>query len=246
MTNRRAEIEARLLAVRQEIAQAVVDSGRDRADVTLIVVTKTKPASDLHLLADLGVTEVGENRDQEAREKHGECTDLALRWNFIGQLQTNKCPSVVSYADRIHSVDRVKLVNALSRAVIARREADGASSVPDLECLVQVNLDPMAAAVGSPGHRGGVQPAEVRVIGDAIARADGLRLGGLMAVAPLGEDPRPAFERLREVSDGIADEHPSATIISAGMSGDFVAAIKAGATHVRMGAAVLGHRPTVR
>ncbi|MGV1035725.1 MAG: YggS family pyridoxal phosphate-dependent enzyme [Candidatus Nanopelagicales bacterium] len=246
MTDRRAEIEARLGVVRQEIAQAAVDSGRSAEDVTLIVVTKTKPASDVQILADLGVTEVGENRDQEAREKHDECADLALQWNFIGQLQTNKCPSVASYADRIHSVDRVRLVNALSKAVVARRAADGTHANRQLECLVQVNLDPMAAAVGSPGHRGGAQPGDVTAIAAAIAQADGLRLGGVMAVAPLGEDPRPAFDRLREVSGKIADEHPSATIISAGMSGDFVAAIKAGATHVRMGAAVLGHRPTVR
>jgi len=246
MTNRRAQIEQRLDLVRQQIAQAATESGRRPEEVTLIVVTKTKPASDVRILAELGVTEVGENRDQEAQEKVAECADLALNWNFIGQLQTNKCASVVSYTDRIHSVDRVKLVNALSKAAIARSDAATADLRRELDCLVQVNLDPMAAAIGSPGHRGGVQPDDVLAIGAAIAQAPGLRLGGVMAVAPLGEDPRPAFDRLREVSGKLTDEHPSATIISAGMSGDFAAAIGAGATHVRMGAAVLGHRPTVR
>lgn len=229
---RRLELATRLAAVRQSIADAATATGRKPSDITLVVVTKTWPPTDVRILADLGVGDVGENRAQEAAAKHSKCSELPLRWHFIGQLQTNKCHLVVDFVDLVHSVDRSSLVTALDRSVLqARREP--------LMALVQVNLDaPSSVSV----ERGGVAPAQALALAAQIASTGGLILGGVMGVAPLGVDPQPAFEQLREVSEAILDEYPSATIVSAGMSGDYVAAINAGATHVRMGAAVLGRR----
>ncbi|MEU9832926.1 YggS family pyridoxal phosphate-dependent enzyme [Streptosporangium sp. NPDC048047] len=231
-TTRREEIAAGLARVEADIAEACRAAGRDRGELTLVAVSKTYPASDVRLLAGLGVTDVGENRDQEASAKAHECADLKLTWHFIGQLQTNKARSVVSYADVVHSVDRLRLVSALGReAVRAGRE---------VTCLVQVALD------GDPA-RGGARPEEVPALADAVAGAGGLRLGGVMAVAPLGGDPSGAFARLREISEAVREAHPGADVISAGMSGDMAEAIANGATHLRVGTALLGRRkPLVR
>ncbi|GIH74158.1 YggS family pyridoxal phosphate-dependent enzyme [Planobispora longispora] len=229
---RRDEIAAGLAEVEAQIAEACRAAGRAREELTLIAVSKTYPASDVRLLAGLGVRDVGENRDQEASGKARECADLALTWHFIGQLQTNKVRSVVGYADVVHSVDRPRLVAALSgEAVRAGRE---------VTCLVQVALD------GDPG-RGGARPADVAALADEVAGAPGLRLGGVMAVAPLGEEPGKAFARLWEIAQAVQDAHPGAGVISAGMSGDLAEAVANGATHLRVGTALLGRRkPFVR
>lgn len=224
---RKAELAANLAAVRERIAKACSAAGRSDGEVTLIAVTKTFPASDVRLLAELGITDVAENRDQDAAGKAADCRDLDLTWHFVGQLQTNKVRSVLSYSDVVHSVDRLRLVNALAKA--AERP---------LTCLIQVALD---EAEG----RGGARPADVPGLADAIAQADGLRLGGVMAVAPLGADPAPAFDRLAGIAASVRAVHPAATIISAGMSGDLDAAIKSGATHVRVGTALLGDRRAI-
>lgn len=231
-TARRGEIAAALAEVERRIAQACRDAGRSREEITLIAVTKTYPASDVRILAGLGVADVGENRDQEAAPKAAACRDLALTWHFVGQLQTNKARSVVSYADFVHSVDRPRLVAALSReAVRAGREVG---------CLLQVALS------DEPG-RGGAAPAAVPALAEAVARAEGLRLAGVMAVAPLGEDPARAFARLHEISLRVRKDHPEAVMVSAGMSGDLAEAIANGATHLRVGTALLGRRkPWVR
>jgi pyridoxal phosphate enzyme (YggS family) len=231
-TTRRDEIAAGLAGVERRIAAACAAAGRARDEITLIAVSKTYPASDVRILTELGVRDVGENRDQEAAAKAGECADLPVRWHFVGQLQTNKARSVVAYADMIHSVDRLRLAEALGRAAVAAGR--------QVTCLVQVALD------DDPG-RGGVPPGDVRPLADTIAATEGLILGGVMAVAPLGADPAPAFTRLRDVSAALAERHPSATVISAGMSGDLAEAIIQGATHVRVGTALLGRRtPFVR
>lgn len=228
-------LRSSLTAVEQRIAAACAAAGRARDDVTLIVVTKTYPASDTRLLSALGVTDVAENRDQDAAPKAGECKDLPLLWHFVGQLQTNKVRSVLKYADRVHSVDRIRLVSALSAEV----EKSGR---PELGCLIQVALegDPLAT-------RGGAVPADVPALAEALASAPGLRLDGVMAVAPLtgpfAGEPRRAFDRLAEISSLLRREHPAATMVSAGMSGDLEEAVAAGATHVRVGTAVLGVRP---
>lgn len=229
---RTEEIASRLAEVRERIARACRDAGRDPGEVTLIAVTKTYPAGDVRILAGLGVRDVGENRDQEAAPKAAACADLDLTWHFVGQLQTNKVRSVVRYADMIHSVDRSRLVRAISKEAVKQGREIG--------CLVQVALD------DDPG-RGGAALADVPGLADEIAASPGLRLCGVMAVAPLGEDPAKAFARLRDVAESVRERHPRATMISAGMSGDLSEAIAHGATHVRVGTALLGRRePFVR
>ncbi|MFH8747017.1 YggS family pyridoxal phosphate-dependent enzyme [Streptomyces rimosus] len=240
MTDRRTELADNLAHVEERISTACAKAGRNRADVTLVVVTKTYPASDVRLLAELGVRHVAENRDQDAAPKAAECSDLSLDWHFVGQLQTNKVRSVVNYADVVQSVDRPKLVTALSKeAVRAGRE---------LGCLIQVALDAESGDnEGQLGRRGGVTPAGVDALAEVIAAAEGLRLDGLMTVAPLAGPyaghPRAAFERLMEISSGLRGNHPAANMVSAGMSADLDDAVAAGATHVRVGTAVLGVRP---
>jgi hypothetical protein len=230
LTDRGAEIAANLEEFRQRVDAACAAAGRDPATVSLIAVTKTVPASDVRLLAGLGVTDVGENRDQEAAPKARACADLALRWHFIGALQRNKARSVADYADVVHSVDRERLVAALSTAAVAAER--------ELTALIQVSLDPPDTGTG----RAGADPGAVLALADTVAAAPGLRLGGVMAVAPLDADPDAAFDRLAHVAARLRESHPDAVSVSAGMSGDFEAAIRHGATHLRVGTALLGRR----
>jgi pyridoxal phosphate enzyme (YggS family) len=232
-TERRAELAANLDAVRRRIEVAASGAGRDPADVGLVVVTKNFPASDVRLLAELGVTDVGENRHQEAQAKAAECADLDLRWHFIGGLQSNKAAAVTSYADVVESVDRTKLVGPLNRG--AHERAHGSQGV---DVLLQVSLDP-------PGREGraGADPGDLDALADAVEQAGMLRLRGLMAVAPLDEDAATAYARLAAIRREFVTTHADATWLSAGMSGDVEAAVAAGATHVRLGTAVLGPRP---
>lgn len=235
--DRGEEIAASLDVVRRRIAGACDAAGRDPGEVSLVVVTKFFPASDVRLLADLGVTDVGENRHQEAEAKAAECADLGLRWHFIGGLQSNKAAAVALYADVVESVDRVKLVGPLSRGAHSR----GRDRTADVDVLLQVSLDPPGA-----GNRSGADPAELAALAARVRDAGLLRLRGLMAVAPLGEDPQSAFARLAGIRRDFLADHPEATVLSAGMSGDLEAAISHGATHVRVGSAVLGPRPAVQ
>lgn len=239
MTDRRTELAANLAKVEERIAAACVAAGRERGEVTLIVVTKTYPASDVRILSELGVRHVAENRDQDAAPKAQACADLPLSWHFVGQLQTNKVRSVVGYADVVQSVDRSRLVTALSKeAVRAGREVG---------CLIQVALD---AGASGRGERGGIGPDGIEELADLVAKADGLRLDGLMTVAPLSGEyagrEQAAFERLMDLSTDLRRAHPAATMVSAGMSADLEQAVAAGATHVRVGTAVLGVRPRLR
>ncbi|WP_431875287.1 YggS family pyridoxal phosphate-dependent enzyme [Micromonospora marina] len=237
---RRAELAAGLARVRARIADACAAAGRQRDEVTLVAVTKTYPAADVVALAGLGVTDVGENRDQEAAPKAEAVAEAgaAPRWHFIGQLQRNKARSVVRYADVIQSVDSVRLAAALDAAAGAVRDRP-------LDVLVQVSID------GDPA-RGGALPGAadpqrgLDPVAAAVAGADGLRLAGLMAVAPLGWEPDRAFARLAEVAAALRADHPGATVLSAGMSGDLESAVGHGATHVRVGSALLGMRPALR
>lgn len=239
---REAELAANLAEVHERIRLAAVAAGRAPAEITLVAVTKTWPASDVRLLAGLGVADVAENRDQEARPKHEACADLGLRWHFVGQLQRNKARAVASYADVVQSVDREPLVAALDRAAGEHGRV--------LDVLVQVGLADVPDG-SPPAHRGGADPRDVPALADLVAGCASLRLAGVMAVAPLGPDgvpvdPRPAFERLAAVAAEMRAGHPSATVVSAGMSGDLEEAVAAGATHVRVGTAVLGGRPPLR
>ncbi|GLW47846.1 YggS family pyridoxal phosphate enzyme [Streptomyces sp. NBRC 14336] len=235
MTERKEQLAANLAKVEERIAAACASAGRKREEVTLIVVTKTYPASDVRILSGLGVRHVAENKDQDAAPKAAECSDLPLTWHFVGQLQTNKVRSVVGYADLVQSVDRPKLVAALSKeAVRAEREVG---------CLIQVALD---AGEKERGDRGGVAPGGIGELADLVAGAPGLRLDGLMTVAPLTGEyagrERAAFERLMDLSTDLRRGHPAANMVSAGMSADLEQAVAAGATHVRVGSAVLGVR----
>lgn len=225
--DRLAELAANLGRVRSRLTSACQAAGRDPEAVSLVAITKTWPADDVRRLAALGVRDVGENRDQEARPKAAACADLGLVWHFVGQLQTNKARSVAGYADVVHSVDRPRLVAALDRGAAEAGRAVGV--------LLEVALD------GEAG-RGGATPAEVPALAAQVAESAALRLLGVMGVAPLGADPAQAFARLAAVSAALRSEHPKAGWISAGMSGDLEAAIAAGATHVRVGTALLGRR----
>jgi pyridoxal phosphate enzyme (YggS family) len=228
---RREEIASNLAAVRERIAAACVASGRSPSEITLIAVTKTYPASDVLELLRLGVRDIGENRDQEAAPKALE-VGPGPRWHFIGQLQRNKCKSVVTYADMVHSVDSVELAQTLADQALKRRPEP-------MDALVQVSLD-------DDPHRGGALASTFMAVAESIASAGSLRLRGLMAVAPLGEAPETAFARLARFITLFRADHPDATVVSAGMSDDLHTAIAHGATHVRIGSALLGKRPTLR
>ncbi len=229
---RRDQLAAHLAAVEERIAAACDASGRRRGDVTLIVVTKTQPASDVDLLVELGVTDIGENRHPEAGRKLVELSGPRPRLHFIGGLQTNKANAVARYADVVQSIDRPRLVDALSRAAdVAGRQ---------LGCLVQVDF------ADSVDGRAGVAPTEAQSLADLVASSPGLRLDGVMTVAPLGEDPRPSFDALVGIGEHIRASHPGATIVSAGMSDDFELAIQSGATHLRVGRSILGERDLLR
>lgn len=221
-------LSARLELVQQGIADAAQAAGRDAAEVTLIVVTKFHPASLVRDLFSLGVRDVGENRHQEAQLKSAEIAEPDLRWHFIGQLQTKKARQAAQYAHAIHSIDRERLVDALSSAEVAA----------PIDAFVQVNL------TDDPG-RGGVAPDEIERLAERVLGASSLRLRGIMAVAPLPEEEEAAraFARLRGFSERLQNLAPEATAISAGMTHDFAEAIAAGATHLRIGSAITGNRP---
>ncbi|MDQ1122503.1 YggS family pyridoxal phosphate-dependent enzyme [Microbacterium trichothecenolyticum] len=217
----------RLAAVDERIRDAARAAHRDPAEVTRIVVTKFHPASLVTDLHALGVRHVGENRQQELTAKRAELTGIRdLTWHFIGQAQTNKARAVRASADAVHSVDRARIADAL--------DAAGADGI--LDVLLQVNL------TDDPG-RGGVAPAGVEELAAHVAGLPSLRLRGVMAVAPLDEEPARAFERLRRSADDARRVVPDAGWISAGMTGDFPEAIAMGATHLRIGSAITGPRP---
>ncbi|MDQ1626737.1 MAG: dependent protein [Actinomycetota bacterium] len=232
---RRDELAGRLAAVDRRVADACAAAGRARADVHLIAVTKTFPADDVARLVSLGVADVAENRDQEAAAKVARSASLGVtgvRWHFVGQLQTNKARSVAAYADVVHSLDRVRLVAALERAAGEHGRV--------IDALVQVDLGD-----GRDRGRGGAAPSGVPEVAAALAECDHLRLAGVMAVAPLEGAPGPAFARLADVAAEIRGTYPDATVVSAGMSGDLEVAVAHGATHLRVGRALLGSRPAL-
>jgi pyridoxal phosphate enzyme (YggS family) len=229
---RRDQLSANLATVRERIAAAERAAGRPAGEVGLVVVTKFFPASDVRLLAGLGVTDVGENRHQEAQAKAAECADLGLTWHFIGGLQSNKAAAVARYAEVVESVDRAELLPRLARGAAERGRP--------LDVLLQVSLDGPGAE-----HRSGVAPQGLAELAAATVAHEELRLRGLMAVAPLGADAGEAFARLAEIRAAFLADHPRATRLSAGMSGDLEQAVEHGATHVRVGSAVLGSRPTL-
>jgi pyridoxal phosphate enzyme (YggS family) len=234
---RRDELAAALRAVRERIATAARAAGRDPRDIRLLAVTKTFPASDAALLTDLGVYDLAENREQEASGKAAELAVLRpnapVRWHLVGRLQRNKARSAARYAAEIQSVDSERLAQALIIAVKAAREA-GERKGP-LDVLVQASID------GDP-NRGGCPIEDLPRLADGVARSGELLLRGLMAIAPLTMTPEAAFERLAKAFERLVNDHPRATELSAGMSGDLEPAIDHGSTCVRVGTALLGAR----
>ena len=220
-----SSLAERLETVTADVADAVRAAHRDPSEVTTIVVTKFHPASLVRELFELGVRDVGENRHQDAAPKAAELAALPLTWHFIGQLQSKKARAVLEYSRILHSVDRPSLVDALAGA--------------EVDAFVQLNL------TDDPG-RGGVRPHELDAFVERVLAASTIRLRGLMAVAPLDEEPRAAFARVRAASERIRSLAPDATALSMGMSGDFRAAVLEGATHLRIGTAITGNRPTPR
>ncbi|HEY0447889.1 YggS family pyridoxal phosphate-dependent enzyme [Actinophytocola sp.] len=234
---RRAELAAALAEVRERIAAACTSAGRAPEEVRLIAVTKTFPAADAALLTDLGMADLGENREQEAVDKVAELRELRpeapVRWHMLGRLQRNKARSVVRWAAEVQSVDSVRLAEALDRAAGNAREA-GERTAP-LDVLVQASID------GDP-TRGGCPLDTLSALADEVARSGELRLRGLMAVAPRTMDPGEAFGSLARAADRLRRDHPTANELSAGMTNDLEMAITHGSTCVRVGTALLGAR----
>ena len=223
------DLAARLAEVDAGIVEAARAAGRDPGAITRIVVTKFHPVALVEELYGLGVRDVGENRQQELSEKSAAASGLGgLRWHFIGQAQTNKAKAIRAAASVVHSVDRTKIADALDGAA--------AADAPLLDVLLQVNL------TDDPG-RGGVAPADLERLAEHVSGCRTLRLRGVMAVAPLGDAPAPAFARLSEYSSRVRAVAPEASWISAGMTADYPEAIAAGATHLRIGSAITGPRP---
>ena len=220
MINRRDEITRNLQEVKERISSAAKTAGRDPAEIQLIVVTKTFPISDIEILRELGESNFGENRDQEAGPK---AEAISATWHFQGQIQSNKIKSICQWADVIHSISSEKEI--LKFAQSPRKH----------QVFLQVSLD------GQEG-RGGASPADLTQLADLVNQSNNLELLGLMAVAPLGLEPIKAFADLAQINQGFASQYPNSKYLSAGMSGDFEAAIKHGATHVRVGSSILGSR----
>lgn len=225
MKTRSEELRENLDSIKARINEATKSSGRNSSEITLIVVTKTFPASDVKILYELGVRDFGENRDQEASVKSTELPD-DCRWHFQGQIQSNKLKSIANWADVLHSIDNLAHARKLDSLV---------SSDANKDIFVQVSLDNLP-------NRGGVVPKLLAEFLDEVSALPHLNFRGLMAVAPLGEEPVVAFKRLKELSDQVIKVHPEAREISAGMSNDFEAAISQGATHIRIGSQILGVR----
>jgi pyridoxal phosphate enzyme (YggS family) len=220
MSTRKDEIAQNLQEVKERIQSAANSVNRDPNEVELIVVTKTFPISDIEILRDLGELNFGENRDQEAGPK---AQTIPATWHFQGQIQSNKIKSICEWADVIHSISSEKEI--LKFAQSARKH----------QVFLQVSLD------GQVG-RGGASPADLAQLADLVNESNNLELLGLMAVAPLGVEPMKAFADLAQINQGFAGQFPNSKFLSAGMSGDFEAAIKNGATHIRVGSSILGSR----
>ncbi len=227
-----SDLAGNLHAVRARIDAAARAAGRDPASVALLAVSKTWPPGAVRSLAALGHSDFGENRAQELTAKAAELTDLPLRWHFIGQLQRNKAAAVARLGAVVHSVDRPALVGVLDRV--------GTEAGDPVEVFVQVDL---GGPEGDLAARGGAAPEDVPGLADAVAAAGGLRLRGLMAVAPRAGEPAEAFERLAALAERVRADHPEAVDLSAGMSGDLEDAVASGATIVRVGTALFGERP---
>ena len=224
-TAREVEIAANLAAVARRISNAAEICGRKAEEITLIVVTKTYPVSDVKILYDLGVRNFGENRDQEGAIKAPALPNDAI-WHFQGQIQSNKMKSIASWAQVIHSIDDLSHAKKLDSLSLEK------------EIFIQVSLDGMT----NSEVRGGVEIDQVSGFISEVLKLPNLNILGLMAVAPLARQPVLAFEKLAKLADQIRRAHPDISKVSAVMSNDFEEAIGQGATHIRIGSQILGVR----
>lgn len=236
-------VAGNLAMVRGRIAAAAERAGRDPADVALLAVSKGSDVASIRLALAAGQRDLGENRVQEAVAKYKEVGSLlpgAARWHFIGRLQRNKVRYLVDWVHCIHSVDRPELAQEIDRRVLNRGALAGSEGAPGVEVLIEVNVSGEAA-------KGGVQPAALPAMLDAVAGLSGVRLRGLMAMAPRATDPgeaRPYFRALARLRDEAVTRHPQLDLrqLSMGMSQDYEVAVEEGSTIVRIGEAIFGPR----
>ena len=225
--DRKEELASSLSDVQSRIQEAASRASRKKDDVTLVVVTKTYPVSDVQILHQLGVTHFGENRSAEGLEKSAL---VSAHWHFQGQIQSNKIAAIASWADTVHSLDDLSHVAKLDRAV-------GEFPEKRLQVFIQISLD-------GDTSRAGVSGDELLVLGQAISSTKNLDLAGLMVVPPVQAEPEAAFSEVAEIAQRFRNEFPMARSLSAGMSGDYEVAIAHGATHIRVGSQILGPRAT--
>ena len=240
-TTRERELADALAAVQARLTAAAEAAGRNSDEIELLPITKFFPASDVTILHHLGCEAFGESREQEAANKAVEVANSVggapIRWHMVGRIQRNKARSIAGWAYAAHSVDSVRVINALSRASV-QALADGDRAAP-LRVYIQISLD-------GDTERGGVdidEPASVDEVCAAAAAAEGLEFVGLMAIPPLGSDADEAFGRLQAELARVQRTYPQRLELSAGMSGDLEAAVQHGSTCVRVGTALLGQRP---
>ncbi|CAB5240695.1 unannotated protein [freshwater metagenome] len=221
MSTRFEEISHNLSHVESKIVSAVKKSGRNRSEVTLIAVTKNFPISDVEILKELGITNFGENRDQEGASKSAA---VQGKWHFQGQIQSNKLKSISSWAGVIHSLDDPRYVEILDRVAIN-----------PLSAFIQVSLD-------DDPERGGIAPKYISELARAVRGSTKVELLGLMAVPPLTQELSDSYANLARIRQEFLYEFPEAHYLSAGMSSDYEMAIEYGATHIRVGSEILGSR----
>ena len=229
--DRLEELKNNLDTVTREVRDAEQKAGREPGSVTILPVTKFHPAEDIALLAQLGITTVGENREQEAKQKKAELGDL-VDIAMIGQIQTKKANSVTRWASSVHSLDSIKLARALNRGM------DNAERAEPLPCLIQLSFD-------DDVNRGGVAREDLPALIEEVAELENLLIDGFMVVPPIGEDPVPVFEASKSIAMQYEKELGRTMTLSAGMSADFVDAIACGSDIVRVGTKLLGARPVV-
>ena len=220
------EAAARWRAVRDEINAECERNGRAPDSVTLVVVTKFHPVSLIEELWDAGARDFGESRHQDAVIKAAALEGQDFKWHCVGQVQSNKARAIAKYADVVHSLDRVSVVEALRTS---ENRVDG---------FIELNLTP------DPERGGVANPDEMLALAELISSTDTIELQGVMAVAPLEESPAAAFERVAAWSAALTQEFPNANQVSTGLSADWKEAVAAGATHVRIGTSITGKRPS--
>ncbi len=240
-TTRESELAEALADVRARLVAAAEAAGRNSDEIELLPITKFFPATDVSILHHLGCEAFGESREQEAANKAAEVANLVggapIRWHMVGRIQRNKARSIAGWAYAAHSVDSVRVVDALDRPAVQALD-DGDRAAP-LRVYIQISLD------GDP-QRSGVDVDDPDLVDEVCAAADaceGLNFVGLMAIPPLGADPGAAFGRLQSELARVQRSYPQRLELSAGMSSDLEVAVEHGSTCVRVGTALLGQRP---